>query len=172
MGPHNFSTVNAVRVSNYFVRDDGMIWSISRGRFLSPYKTNKGYPCVTFNGVKRTVHRIVAEAFLPNQYGLPTINHKNGDRTDNRISNLEWCSYSANNQHAWDMKREMRTSDLSTKSIGSKNRQSKLTETAVAEIRKRFVSNTKGLKSALAKEYGVSVGAIKQVVAGTSWKHV
>ena len=172
MGSHNISTVNAVRVCDYFVRDDGMIWSIRRGRFLSSYKTNKGCPCVTFNGTKRTVHRIVAETFLPNKDGLPTVNHKNGDRTDNRISNLEWCSYAANNQHAWDTGHERRRLNLSSKSTGSKNRQSKLTEAAVIEIRNRFIPNTKGMRAVLANEFGVSVGAIKQVVAGTSWKHV
>lgn len=45
------------------------------------------------------VHRLVGDAFIPNPENLPTINHKNFDRSDNRVDNLEWCSYQGNNQH-------------------------------------------------------------------------
>lgn len=45
------------------------------------------------------VHRLVGMAFLPNPEGHPTINHKNLNRSDNRVANLEWCSYEHNNRH-------------------------------------------------------------------------
>lgn len=46
------------------------------------------------------VHKLVAEAFLPNDFNLPTINHKDGDKHNNSVSNLEWATYSGNNLHA------------------------------------------------------------------------
>lgn len=46
------------------------------------------------------VHRLVAEAFIPNDDNLPTVNHKDGDKHNNHVSNLEWASYADNNIHA------------------------------------------------------------------------
>lgn len=67
------------------------------GRILKPYLTRYGYYLVDLyyaSNKKRhhLVHRLVAEAFLPNPKGLPQINHKNEQKTDNRVKNLEWCT--------------------------------------------------------------------------------
>lgn len=50
------------------------------------------------------VHRIVAEAFIPNPKHLPCVNHIDGNKKNNNVDNLEWCTYSSNNNHAVDMK--------------------------------------------------------------------
>jgi hypothetical protein len=66
---------------------------------------NRGYTsfCVSIeNKVKRLItHREVAKLFIPNPENKPCINHKNGIRNDNRVENLEWCSYSENNLHSF-----------------------------------------------------------------------
>lgn len=64
-----------------------------------------GYKCAFYtdeNGkrCKARVHRLVALAFIPNPENLPIINHKDGDKANNHVSNLEWSSYQWNNQHA------------------------------------------------------------------------
>lgn len=61
---------------------------------LRLYKDNKGKNCY--------IHRLVAEAFIPNPENKPTVNHINGDKHDNRAKNLEWNTYKENNKHAYD----------------------------------------------------------------------
>ena len=68
---------------------------------------DNGYYFVTLrkNGVVQqcSVHRLVAETFIPNLYGYTDVNHKNGIKTDNRIENLEWCTRQQNICHAFKM---------------------------------------------------------------------
>lgn len=61
----------------------------------------------------RKVHRMVAEAFIPNPANLPQINHKDGDKTNNIVDNLEWCTAKENTQHSilLGLKRSHRWSD-------------------------------------------------------------
>ena len=74
-------------------------------KIIVPDVMKNGYIRIKFrvNGdvKQKTVHRVVAEAFIPNPENKPCINHKDGDRKNNKVENLEWCTYSENNLHEW-----------------------------------------------------------------------
>lgn len=90
----------------YFVTSAGAVYNV-RGRKLRPtLMRSSGYLHIkllyTTGGYKdKLVHRLVAEAYLPNPDFLPEVNHKNGDKTDNRVENLEWVDRSENMRHAY-----------------------------------------------------------------------
>ena len=89
----------------YKVSDKGNIIGTKRNVMLSPYQNHKGYFIIslTKNSVKKThsIHRLVAETFIPNPNNLPQVNHKNGIKTCNEVWNLEWTDNSGNQKHAF-----------------------------------------------------------------------
>ena len=93
----------------YLVSDSGQVWSIRRHRALKPKIDRYGYEVVALSikGVlhHRTIHRLVAQSFMPNPQNLPTVNHINEIKTDNRVSNLEWTSVADNINHGTRNKR-------------------------------------------------------------------
>ncbi len=91
---------------SYAVNTSGQIYSYRSNRFLSPYENSGGYFKVDLKDKSYYIHRIVAEAFLFNPNNLPEINHKNLDKSDNSIENLEWVSHLENIEHYWKHKEE------------------------------------------------------------------
>jgi hypothetical protein len=86
---------------NYEISNKGRVYNNKTGVLLKPRKDANGYYYVNLckNGKQKhfCIHRLVAIAFIPNPKNLPCIDHINRIRTDNRLENLRWCSYSENN---------------------------------------------------------------------------
>lgn len=84
----------------YGVDEKGNVWSLRKRIVLKPYVNTGGYLrvnlCVSGKLEHRYVHRLVAEAFVPNPRGYDVVNHINADPQDNRADNLEWCDQGYN----------------------------------------------------------------------------
>lgn len=85
----------------YQVSNLGRVWSIKRQNYLTPHIHTKGYLQVTMmakNGKMKQeyVHRLVALAFIPNPDKLPQVNHKDENKQNNHVDNLEWCTCKEN----------------------------------------------------------------------------
>lgn len=109
------------------------------------------------------VHRLVAQAFIPNPESKPEVNHINAVKTDNNVSNLEWVTNIENITHAIDAGTH--------NNRGERHGKSKLKESDVLEIRHRY-SKGNVTKSELAIEYSVNRRIIYGIVKGLSWKHI
>ena len=101
-GIYEVSDNGDVRVLDREYVDDIGRHTIKRGHLLNPRKTLLGYKRVTLCKDKHpksyAVHRLVAQAFIPNPNNYPCVNHKDEDKLNNKVSNLEWCTseYNAN----------------------------------------------------------------------------
>ncbi len=107
-------------------------------------------------------HRLVAIHFLKGE-PRDTVNHKDGDKTNNIVTNLEWATYSENNQHAHDI-------GLINPCHGVAHPVAKLTDDKVRHIRKLLASGMSQRK--VAGFMGVSRGSIQKIAERTGWKHV
>lgn len=162
----------------YEVDDKGNVYSLprikqtptttylSKEKTLKPYDNGYGYMLVDMrkNGKRytRLVHRLVAEVFIPNPNNLPQINHKDGNKANNSVSNLEWCTCSDNQFHAFKH---------SLKPQGVNHPNSKLTLDDVDYIRSHYHKGKRGSGVyALAKQFSVSPSTIRQIVTGKTYK--
>ena len=153
-----------VDIKNYegFYKIDHTGCVYSKRKIIKPYDNGHGYLAVQLwkNGKCKQfyIHRLVAAAFIPNPNNYREINHIDGDKTNNSVSNLEWCDRSINVKHAYD---------TGLKPKGEKHFNHKLTENQVAEIR---ATRGKITQRELANKYGVTQGLIYAIQTNKCWK--
>lgn len=94
--------------TNYVICDNGKVINTLTGQELNGSQKSNGYIeyCLYLNGVQyyKLAHRLVAEYFIPNPNNFDQVNHKDGNKINNNILNLEWANANTNNAHAWENK--------------------------------------------------------------------
>lgn len=150
---------------------NGQAYHILKCRILKQRLISTGYLMTTMskNGKAITplVHRLVAETFIPNPENKPTVNHINGNKTDNRLENLEWCTYSENEQHAWKTGLKIPYE----RKKGEDNSNSKLTDNEVYVIKGLLKETSLNLKE-IGEIFDVKRSTINNIKRGVSWKHI
>lgn len=149
-------------MKEYKIYDDGTVIG-KRGVPLIPWKSKGGYLlvnlCIDGHKSHHLLHRLVAQTYLPNPNNLPQINHKDGDKLNNKVENLEWCSQSDNMKHSFR--------ELGRKPIRSN---AKLTDQQVIELCQLRASGSTYYE--LGDMFGISYQAAHRISAGDTYKHV
>lgn len=151
----------------YEINKNGQIRHIISKRIKSVYLNDRGYLLVSINiegkSKPRRVHNLLAQTFIPNPNRYIHVNHIDGNKQNNDLSNLEWTNIKLNNQHAF--KKGL------INNTGEKNGMSKLKETEVKKI-KALLNEGKLSQQKIADIFGVSRSCILGINIGRLWKHV
>lgn len=158
----------------YIVSDQGQVMSLPRsgsgGREYEKILSGgicSGYLALTLCNKGKSkrvqIHRMVAEAFLPNIEGKLQVNHINGVKTDNRLENLEWVTPSENILHGLSL-------GIMNTAKGEQKKNSKFKNSEVSEIKIMLREGVLG--TVIANKFGVHKSIIYSIKSGKTWKHV
>lgn len=154
-------------VDGFVVRSNGKPY-FRKSKQLKTYIPTNGYEQGAASVNKKLqnykIHRLVAEAFIPNPLNKEEVNHIDGNKLNNNVSNLEWCTRQENIAHSIENK-------LQTPFKGEEVGNSILKEADVLYIRQNYKPRILTRKS-LAEMFGVKECTIKDVLSRRSWKHL
>lgn len=152
----------------YSISTSGRVLNILTRKFLSANRSKNPYLKVNLTKDKQAktfkVHRLVAETFLPNPENKPEVNHKDGDKLNNFLSNLEWNTKKENRDHATK-------NNLVAISRGIKNGNAKLSNYDIQQI-KELHKTKQYTHLELSKKFGVSRSLITQIINNLIWTHL
>ena len=141
-------------------------FSLRKEKIIKKNVSKLGYCKFAFSkeGKRHTflLHRLVAQAFIPNPENKPCVNHINGIKTDNRVENLEWNTYSENMKHAFKL-----GLNKYKDGNGENGKNSKLKEYQVLDIRTCFLNRHEYMN-----KYNISMGCIQGIQERSTWKHI
>lgn len=146
-------------IDDYEITRDGKVINKHTRHTLAPQPNGKGYLRVSIGKKLMFIHRLVAEKYIPNPENKPQVNHKDGNKLNNCVDNLEWVTNQENRNHTVD-------NDLQV--TGERCSWAKLTEENVKEIR----ANPGYENEYWARKFKVSRSTINDVVNYRTWKHI
>ena len=153
---------------DYEINSEGTVRRISTKRIKKSFKRPDGYIGIQLYITKEKVknyqlHRLIANAFIPNPDNKIYVNHIDSNRENNSLGNLEWVTFEENVKHGYEL------GYASNK--GSNNGFSVLTEEQVLEMRRKR-ENDKLTYQQLAAQYNVSYGCVAGIIQRKNWKHI
>lgn len=150
--------MKTLTLNDYEVTKNGEIINKRNRHKLIPQPNAKGYLRVSIGGELMFVHRLVAEQYVPNPENKPQVNHKDGNKVNNKVENLEWVTNQENRKHACKNGLHL---------TGEQCNWSKLDWSKVKFIRE---NKDKYNMVELGRMFGVTRCTIRSVIRGTSWK--
>ena len=158
--------------TGYEVDDCGNIYSHNKKRtkviLLSQYIDKDGYHRVSlyYKGkyYNRLVSRLVAMEFIPNLDNKPQVNHKDGNKSNNRANNLEWVTLQENIAHAW-------RTGLATNHVGEDHSTTVYSRSQIEKICEELVKNVKTMDE-IANSVGVPYTIVKQIKNHVIWNNI
>lgn len=165
---YQVSNLGNIRTIGRMVVNKGQFERKISARNLAPMNNGRGYLAASIQikgqGKKNLyIHRLVASLFIPNPDNLPEVNHIDGDKSNNNISNLEWVSTQQNRDHA------VRTGLIRR---GERIHSSKLTADQVLLIYDTVIKNPSINKSELGRKYGINCTTVIKIQRKQRWKHL
>jgi len=164
----------------YEVSDDSLVRSIDRfdkrgmwrlGKVLKQNLTEKGYAQIRFMNKTRKVHRLVADAFVPNPLEKPQVNHWDGNKANNYYKNLKWATNGENQEHSYRVLKNAHPCAGNTGALSHNSMAIEATEVATGKIT-TFVSQTDAARALGCLQTGISMaitGKIKTAY-GFQWR--
>ena len=147
---------------NYIVFPSGQILNLHGVEIIGAVGRD-GYRHIIVNGKNKDVHRIIASVFIPNSDNLEQVNHIDGCKTNNNVSNLEWCTRSENIKHAYML-------GLAKKVYGEEHPLHALTKEKVKYIKEKAKPKDKEFGfTALGRKFNVDRSTIASIYYGETW---
>ena len=201
-GLYQVSNLGRVKSLSHIVQRKFSSYSVKE-KILKPAKDKQGYHylvlCVNCKTKTFQVHRLVAQAFIENPNSLPCINHKDENPSNNRVDNLEWCTYSYNNTYNDLAHRRMKNVDYAKRTANTnwelrklhtenKKRTENTDYEAIAEKRRKTINQYDkhnnfikkwNCANDIAKEYNTTpdairancLGKVKGLTKGYKWRY-
>lgn len=151
----------------YSAAKNGRIYTHKFKRFLNPYKDKQGYLKIDLINKSFTLHRIIAKAFIPNPKNKPEVNHKNGIKADNKVSNLEWVTARENVMHAF--KTGLRKKEVYIKAARENGKIMRaFSMKQVNEIKKEYSCGNITMKN-LSKKHRAGIATIYRIIRNKTY---
>lgn len=169
-GLYQVSNLGRIKsLDRHFIRSNNKSFTY-KGKILKGSLDTKGYIQIELkgNGQRdiRALHRLIAIAFIPNPENKPQIDHLDGNKTNNKVTNLEWVTCRENIRRAW-------RNGLNKPTFGERHGNAKLTDEQAMFIKTHYKRNDKefGCK-AFMKKYNISQTPIYNILRKKGWKHL